>query len=185
MNILKSLKNAYTAFAALSGIKTAFGQDKLDDGRDIEYIGELIEVGTAVNVLDENSNPSVLPDGEYITESEIHFVITDGLVSEVNDPTKQPEETIDYIEESAPEINDSVKELIQNSITEAFNKLNQTLSTQNSQIAQLSAIVEKIAERAGGLPVGEAVGFSKRPKETSQNTSKNALSVFAEEVRKK
>lgn len=192
MNILKSLRNAYSSFAALSGIKTAFGTDKLDDGRSIEYIGDVIEAGTAVNVLDENNNPSVLPDGDYKTESGLEFKVTDGLVSEVNDPNVQPaeaaedssiEETVDSVTE---DVSETIKDLIHDSIEEAVSKVSENLSKQNSQIAQLAAIVEKIAERAGGEPVGEAVGFSKKQKEKSQHQeNRTALSVFAEEARKK
>lgn len=187
MNILKSLKNAYISFSALSGIKTAFGQDKLEDSRSIEFIGDILEVDTAVNVLDDEGNPSVLPDGDYKTESGIEFKITDGLVSEINDPSKEAENipAENIAEKVATEISDEVTEAIKEAVEDAISKVTESLSKQNAQIAQLATIVEKIAESAGGIPAGEAVGFSKKPKEKFQQVKKNALSVFAEEVRKK
>lgn len=59
----------------------------------------VLEVGTAVFVIDENGDESPAPDGDYVFESMI-YTITGGVITDVREPATRVEEMEDASVES-------------------------------------------------------------------------------------
>ena len=90
----------------LSNIKTAlakilaqFERVTTDKGI-LSFDGDELEVGMSVNIVDEDGNESVAPDGEYRTDDGYIYVIAEGKVAEIREVEPEPEAPA---EEPAPE----------------------------------------------------------------------------------
>lgn len=76
------------AKAILGAVKLT--QEPLLDKSLIQYDGDDLEIGEVVYLCDGANDWSVLPDGLYQTMTNIKFVITDGVVSDINKDAYNP-----------------------------------------------------------------------------------------------
>jgi hypothetical protein len=79
---MKLLQAIQKAKALLSQVKLT--QEPLVDGSLIQYDTPEIEPGEVVYLCEGSNDWSVLPDGKYQTKKNLKFVITDGIVTDVD-----------------------------------------------------------------------------------------------------
>ncbi len=205
MSLMKDFKSFLTSFKRNS-IK--LGSMKLEDGRTIEFLGDLITLGSPVDLVNEDGSTTALPDGEYTLETGVRIVITAGEVSEIIDDSYNVEaeeqtqeevveevaETVEEVieevtKEEGTEITESLKEAIAEAVAEAVAPLEAELkklrASTGAGLSKLSKVVDDIAEFAGGVPAGEAVGLSRKPKKAVTSTPTSFASAFSQEVAKK
>lgn len=111
----------YEAFrkakAILSGVK--FSNEILVNGSIIQFDTDKLEAGTSVFMTDGSGDFSILPNGDYLTKTQINFTVTEGIISSVkglsnvqpvdtNQPQKQAQAKIDTTsgEDDNPGAND-------------------------------------------------------------------------------
>lgn len=101
MKLSEALKKAK---AILSAVKLT--QEPLIDNSLIQYDTDEITQGEVVYLCDGAGDWSILPDGKYQTKQNVKFVITDGIVTSVDnsseiEPVKQPDPLPQAIDQSA------------------------------------------------------------------------------------
>jgi len=106
MNLLNVLRGIKKIQASLTALKLA--TEPLSDGSTIEYDGESILEGSQVFLKSASGDYSVLPDGEYLTKSNVKFTVKDGLVSAVDTAnetakTDNADEPVKQAQAAAPE----------------------------------------------------------------------------------
>ena len=134
-----------------------FGETPTDKG-DLEYVGEVLEIGTEVFIDDVAA-----PDGEYETETRV-IVVVDGVVTEIREkevapepaPEEAPAEEIEAEEEAPveepaapaepeePKLEDSLVEILK-PLADEINTLKAELEAMKARMAEIE---EKLLEDA-------------------------------------
>lgn len=151
-----------------------FGETPTDKG-DLEYVGEVLEIGTEV-FLDDLA----APDGEYETETRV-IVVVDGVVTEIREkevapepaPEEAPAEEVKVeaeeeapVEEPAapaepeePSLEDSLVEILK-PLTDEINTIKAELEAMKARMAEIE---EKLLEDAAA-PAEEEFKKNQAPK---------------------
>lgn len=128
----------------LKSILAEFGTVVTNDGIEIEFEGDTLEIGTAVNVA----------DGEYLA-GDVIYLIEDGKVvdikeKEAEEPTVEEvvEEMEETIEEEPTEEEDKMKEVVE-TLKAEIDALKTEIEALKTAVAELSAqtVVEPVSEQ--------------------------------------
>ena len=169
MSLSKIIANLAKSVVALKSTKLTFGSETLKNGTEISFVGDSIEVGLPIDIIDSDGTISILPDGDYETESGISFTVAEGVVTEV----KNPETPAEEVEQKKNEVDFSAQ------LSDLKAELSKKFAEQNAVIAKLSKIVQALADQPSG-EAGQAVGFSKKPAETkSEAKVKGGIAALA------
>lgn len=130
-----------------------------------------LEIGVAVQVIDENGEPQDAADGEYKTENDI-IVVEGGVVKDIK-PIEQPaeEQPEEIYEEPAtdePAVDDE-KEALKAKVAE----LEAAVAERDARIEELTAEVEQLKNKPVDEPIEQQM--------SAQNAGekKGALKYFA------
>lgn len=173
MKILNALRAIQKIKASLSSLK--LGTDILDNGDSIEFDGENIVSGNQVFLKSASGDYSILPDGSYLTKSNITFTVKDALVESVNtstettppktestEPVLQAQSKVEEVEvtevkadaaEITPTVTVDIQDLIDSSIQEALaplydlvNQLTSALMMCTKKSEEAETLLSKVNE---------------------------------------
>lgn len=133
-----------------------------------------LEIGVAVQVIDENGEPQDAADGEYKTENDI-IVVEGGVVKDIK-PIEQPadEQPEDMEEEPAEPATDEPatddeKEVLKAKVAE----LEAAVAERDARIEELTAEVEKLKNKPVDEPIEQQMSAADKVEK------KGALKYFA------
>lgn len=180
LNKINNNKNIFMKIKEmLRNILVQLGSVIANDGTEIEFEGDVLEVGTAVNVA----------DGEYEIGDKV-YVIVDGKVAEIKDKEEEPvveetvDETVEEVEYEVPEVTEEVvdepNEVENDALKGEVEALKAQYDALQALVEELSARVEELISTPVATPVEEA--FEKI--EETENTRFASLADMISKNRK-
>lgn len=130
---------------ALAKILAQFERISTDKGL-LSFDGDELEVGMDVNVVDEEGNETVAPDGEYATEEGTIYVVSEGKVVEIKEPEVNPEPEAEPAPEEPQETAENAEEVPQ---SEEEPEAEPEADERDERIANLEAEVARLEEELG------------------------------------
>lgn len=147
------------------------GEATLQDGTQIYFEGDTIEVGTAIFMDAELSIPA--PDGEHIDPSGNVIVTVDGIVTEIKEAVAE-EEVVEEAKEYA----------LKSEMTSIIAELQSRIEKLESEISKKNEELEKqVKELKSNTPGGKSFVFGKK-KETEKLSTEKENVKFSDRLKK-
>ena len=179
MNIINQIKQIFTK-EEIGKLKTAFNEvaptevsltsNKLADGTEISYEGELA-IGTMVNVGDVPA-----PDGNHELEDGTKITITNGAVTEIVEVEVAPEVAQMTAEQVTEAISNAVIET-EKKFSKKIVELESKLLKANENFKGVFSLIEKLGnlEEVTATPIEDPKGVARQAKAEKLESITNAI----------